>query len=106
MNIETVDVAYNYFGDSVFTFLGETYNFYQHNCSRGRELVAKVKTYGKPVMVSTVDEFIHETRGKFVPALPYLEEMLRIHDEVYEIEKECIHRRQSAGDEIAATYGY
>lgn len=106
MKIETIDVAYNYFGDSVFTFLGESYNFYQHNCSRGRELIAKIKEHNQPVMLCTVDEFIHETRGRFVPALPYLEEMLSVHDRVSELERECIHRRQSAGDEIAAMFGY
>lgn len=90
----------NYFGDNVFTFLGEDYNFYQYNCRGGKDLIQEIKNQNEPVFIVRCDEnYIN-----FEPALPLLEHMLAIDQEVSKYQ----HSFSSctAGAELAGQYGY
>jgi hypothetical protein len=100
----TITEDFNCFGDNVFTFLGEDYNFYQYNCSGGKDLIREIKKQTAPVFIARCIEMSNETLVSFEPALPILEEMLAINQEV----ASCLHPFDAcgAGAEIAGQYGY
>ena len=104
MKTITITEDFNYFGDSVFTFLGKDYNFYQYNCRRGKELIQEIKKQTVPVFIVRCVKMVHETLISFEPALPILENMLAIDQEV----ASCLHSFSAcgAGAEIASHYGY
>lgn len=104
MKTLTITEDFNYFGDNVFTFLGKEYNFYQYNCRGGKELIREVKKQTAPVFIARCVEMVHETLISFEPALPILENMLAIDQEV----ASCLHSFNAcgAGAELAGQYGY
>ena len=104
MRTLTITEDFNYFGDNVFTFLGEDYNFYQYNCIGGRDLIKEIKKQDAPVFIARCIEMVHETRISFEPALPVLEQML----ETYQAVANSPHsfRADSSGAELAGQYGY
>ena len=100
----TITESFNCFGDNIFTFLDEDYNFYQYNCSGGKELIQAIKRQSAPVFIARCIEMSNETLVSFEPALPILEEMLAINQEV----ASCLHPFDAcgAGAELAGQYGY
>lgn len=95
---------FNYFGDNVFTFLGEEYNFYQYNCNGGKDLIQAIKKQDAPVFIARCVEMINETHISFEPALPVLEHMLAVDQEVSNYPdsfSSC-----AVGAELAGQYGY
>lgn len=104
MRTITITEDYNYFGDNVFTFLGEDYNFYQYNCIGGRDLIQEIKKQNALVFIARCVEMIDETRVSFEPALPVLEQMLATYQEV--ANQPYSFRADSSGAELAGHYGY
>lgn len=104
MKTLTITEDFNCFGDNVFTFLGEDYNFYQYNCRRGKGLIEQIKKQDAPVFIARCIEMINETLISFEPALPVLENMLAIDQEV----ASCLHSFSAcgAGAELAGQWGY
>lgn len=103
INTATITESHNYFGDSVYEFLGESYNFYQYNCSNGRELIEKIRQYDGVVFISTIIELRDETVVIFKHALDVLQEMLHINDSVCDMD---VDWADCAGTEVASMYGY
>lgn len=104
MKTLTITESFNYFGDNVFTFLGEDYNFYQYNCRGGKDLIQAIKRQNVPVFIARCVEMINETYISFSPALPVLEHMLAVDQEVSYYPNpfsSC-----SAGAELAGKWGY
>ena len=102
MKTITITESFNHFGDNVFTFLGEDYNFYQYNCSGGKDLIQAIKKQNAPVFISRYVEMINETYISFEPALPVLESMLADDQEV----ASHPHSFSACGAELAGQYGY
>ena len=104
MRTLTITEDFNYFGDNVFTFLGEDYNFYQYNCRGGKDLIQAIKRQTTPVFIARCVEMIDETLISFEPALPVLEHMLAVDQEV----SNYPHSFSSctAGAELAGQWGY
>lgn len=100
----------NYFGDDILTFPNsdEHYNMFQHNCRGARDFRERVSSLigqGCAVLVSSDNDMGTVT---VTPALPYVERIIKLNDEVNELE--CVHqhsfRCDGAGAEIASKYGY
>ena len=102
MNTITITESVNYFGDSVYSFRGREYNFYQHNCSQGKELVKAIKSLSAIVLLIYVEQFNDGLHIILKPALPILEEMLKTDEYVAQFAR-C---NNSPGAEIAGKYGY
>lgn len=99
----TITETINGFGDSVYSFLGKSYNFYQYNCSAGKELIKKLKTIQAPVLLLQHEEYHDGLHVIIRPALKILEDMLETDKQLSNI---SFGNNDSAGAEFAGLFGY
>lgn len=104
-----MSVSYNYFGDTVLSFDGEDkeYCMFQYNCSAARELLRRVEGLVREGYVVLIND-TNWMSENIVPAVPYIERIIKLNDDVAELER-THHISFSAdgpGAEIAGHYGY
>lgn len=105
MKTITIEESYNWFGDTVLTYKGESYNVFQYNCMNAKRLLSLLEDAKDIEMafVVYIEEFIDETRVIVKSAIAYLREMIDLNDQVSKLN---IPGNSSAGAEIAGRYGY
>ena len=100
-----MSVSYNYFGDTVLSFPNEErdYSVFQHQCMFAKQLLERIKK-----MVDSIVFIVEDTECDLIivkPAIPYLEEMIKLDEDAYEASKNSKFN-DCAGAEIAGRYGY
>ena len=109
MKCITLPVSYNYFGDTVISYNGNSFNVFQYNCSAARDLLKQLQAVGDTVffMASEPTELVdNRSILTWQCAIPYLIESISVNDAVNKIQERMPAKERTAGEEIAGHYGY